>query len=136
MSSMGCCRLDPKDPNLKGAEDCCDAAEWLIENAQQQFVVELQLVGGEVGCSECANVPDVALMTDIFESANGHFSMLTYVHLAQSRLSFHISGLVLKYGVLDLKFLPQVHLLRKRDTLILEKELIDHCRDAFCPGMF
>lgn len=61
--------------------------------------------------------------------------MLTYLHLAQNRPDFHVSGLVLNYGVFDLTFLPQVHHFKKRDTLILDKELLEHFREAFCPGM-
>ena len=61
--------------------------------------------------------------------------MLTYLHLAKSRPNFHLSGLILNYGIFDVSFLPMVHNFKKRDTLILDKELMEHYRDAFCPGM-
>jgi len=61
--------------------------------------------------------------------------MLTYLHLAQNRPQFHLSGLVLNYGVFDLTFLPQVHHFKKRDTLILDKELMEQFVESFCPGM-
>lgn len=61
--------------------------------------------------------------------------MLTYLHLARSKPDFRLGGLVLNYGVFDLSFLPQIYNFNSRDTLILDKELMEHYREAFCPGM-
>ena len=61
--------------------------------------------------------------------------MLTYLHLANARSGFHLSGLIFNYGVFDLSFLPQVHNYKSRDTLVLDKELMEHYVQAFCPGM-
>lgn len=61
--------------------------------------------------------------------------MLTYLYIARFRPDFRLSGLVLNYGVFDLSFLPQAQNFKKRDTLILDKELMEHYRAAFCPGM-
>ncbi|KAL8721781.1 MAG: hypothetical protein Q9181_007636, partial [Wetmoreana brouardii] len=108
-------RLAPENPYPKGPEDCFDAVEFLLDNAKQEFGVGLQFLGGE--------------------SAGAHLAMLTYLHLEYSRPTFHLSGLVLNYGVFDLSFLPHVENYVKRDTLILDKELMEHYREAFCPGM-
>ncbi|KAL8949392.1 MAG: hypothetical protein Q9222_004492 [Ikaeria aurantiellina] len=107
-------RLAPEDPYPKGPEDCYDAAEWLIDNAKSRFGADLKFLGGE--------------------SAGGHLSMLTYLHLTHSRPDFHFSGLVLNYGVYDCSFLPRVYTFKKRDTLVLDKELMEHYREAFLPG--
>lgn len=69
------------------------------------------------------------------QSAGGHLALLTYLHLTTSRPSFALSGLLLNYGVFDLTFLPQALNFKKRDTLILDKDLMDHYHGAFCPGM-
>ncbi|KAL8923098.1 MAG: hypothetical protein Q9208_004782 [Pyrenodesmia sp. 3 TL-2023] len=108
-------RLAPEDPFPRGPEDCYDAAEWLIGNATDRFGVELQFIGGE--------------------SAGAHLTMLTYLHLAKIRPDFHLSGLIFNYSPFDLSFLPQVHNFQTRGTLILDKELIEHFAEAFCPGM-
>ncbi|KAL9005185.1 MAG: hypothetical protein Q9188_002021 [Gyalolechia gomerana] len=108
-------RLAPEHPFPQGPEDCDDAAKWLIDHAETVFGVQLQFIGGE--------------------SAGGHLSMLTYLYLTRFRPDFRLSGLVLNYGVFDLSFLPQAQIFKKRDTLILDKELMEHYRAAFCPGM-
>ncbi|KAL8935200.1 MAG: hypothetical protein Q9216_005543 [Gyalolechia sp. 2 TL-2023] len=72
---------------------------------------------------------------NFLKSAGGHLSMLTYIHLARWRPEFRLSGLVLNYGVFDLSFLPQAQNFKKRGTLILDRELMEHYREAFCPGM-
>lgn len=61
--------------------------------------------------------------------------MLTYLYLARARSDFQLSGLLFNYGIFDLSFLPQVHNFRRRDTLVLDKELLEHFIQAFCPGM-
>ena len=41
-------RLAPEDPWPAGAEDCYDAAEWLVKNGKEVFGGELMFTGGEV----------------------------------------------------------------------------------------
>jgi hypothetical protein len=41
-------RLAPEDPWPACAEDCYDAAEWLVKNGQEVFGGELMFTGGEV----------------------------------------------------------------------------------------
>ncbi|KAL8853732.1 MAG: hypothetical protein Q9221_001375 [Calogaya cf. arnoldii] len=95
-------RLAPETPFPAAPEDCFDAAEWLIDNSKEKFGVDLQFVGGE--------------------SAGGHLTLSTYLHLTTSRPSFSLSGLILNYAIFDLTFLPQVHNFKSRETLILDKE--------------
>lgn len=42
-------RLAPEDPWPAGANDCYDAAEWLVKNGKEKFGGELMFTGGEVG---------------------------------------------------------------------------------------
>jgi acetyl esterase/lipase len=41
-------RLAPEDPWPAGANDCYDAAEWLVKNGKEKFGGELMFTGGEV----------------------------------------------------------------------------------------
>ena len=41
-------RLAPEAPWPAGAEDCYDAAEWLVKNSPEVFGGELMFTGGEV----------------------------------------------------------------------------------------
>ena len=61
--------------------------------------------------------------------------MLTYFHLLSTRPKFRLSGIVLNFGIFDLSFLPSAHTFQKPTTLILDKEMMEHFVEAFCPGM-
>lgn len=112
-------RLAPEDPFPAGPEDCYDAAEWLVNNSESAYGVPLSFIGGE--------------------SAGGHLSMLTGLHLVQhtdSRFSgFRLKGLILHYGCFSLNFTPSVknmHIHQK--GLLLDLDDVFHFRDAFVPG--
>ena len=75
-------RLAPEHPFPAGPNDCYDAAEYLVDQAQERFGVELLFLGGE--------------------SAGGHMSSLVVLHLLQSRPGFKFKGVVLNYGAYNL----------------------------------
>ncbi|KAK3077120.1 hypothetical protein LTS18_011166, partial [Coniosporium uncinatum] len=106
-------RLAPEDPFPKGPEDCYDAAEFLVEQGKEKFGGELVMMGGE--------------------SAGGHLSLLTALHLLHHRPSHHLKGLVLNFGAFDLSFLPSTHHFQK--PLIIDWEIMNRYIDAFLPGM-
>lgn len=41
-------RLAPEDPWPAGVNDCYDAAEWLVDNAEKEYAVPLMFACGEV----------------------------------------------------------------------------------------
>lgn len=61
--------------------------------------------------------------------------MLTYFHLLSARPNFRFSGIVLNFGAFDLSLLPSVSTFKKPTTLILDKDIMEHYVEAFCPGM-
>ena len=109
-------RLAPEHPFPAGPEDCFDVAEWLIEHSQHQFGASLGFIGGE--------------------SAGGHLSALTALHLLQhadSMYSTHaLKGLILHYGCYSMRWLPSVYSLAKREpNLVLSLEIMTQFKNAF-----
>ena len=112
-------RLAPEDPFPAGPNDCYDAAEWLVDNAQSKLKAPLKYVGGE--------------------SAGGHLSMLVILHLLQHKESkysdFAFQGAVIHFGSFDFTFLPNAYNFNPPEVLVLDKDLMDHYAEAFLPGM-
>ncbi|KAI1990706.1 hypothetical protein LOZ54_002396 [Ophidiomyces ophidiicola] len=110
-------RLAPEFPFPSGPEDCYDAAEWLVDNAEKKFGAPFKFMGGE--------------------SAGAHLSTLTAFHLlnhAEDKYSsFNLKGLVLQYGAYDLSYTPSMYTYRPGQRLILDRETVDHFIDAFLP---
>ncbi|KAI9762617.1 MAG: hypothetical protein M4579_000235 [Chaenotheca gracillima] len=106
-------RLAPEDPFPAGPEDCYDTAEWLVDNAESHFGAPFKFMGGE--------------------SAGGHLSVLTSLHLLRTRPSFDLKGgLLLLYGAYDLSWSPSARNYTK--TIVLSPEVIRKYMDAFLPG--
>lgn len=111
-------RLAPEDPFPAGPDDCYDAAEWLVVNAEKKFGQPLSFVGGE--------------------SAGGHLGMLVALHLLQhsdSKFnSFQFKGLLLHFGAYSMVWQPQVYSFDPTPILVLNKDLMDHYVDVFLPN--
>ncbi|KAH6701997.1 Alpha/Beta hydrolase protein [Leptodontidium sp. MPI-SDFR-AT-0119] len=105
-------RLAPENPFPKGPEDCVDAAEYLVKNAESAYGGPLKFMGGE--------------------SAGAHLSVVTTFHLLKTHPEFTLSGgLLLHFGCYDLSGLPNTkHFTR---NLILNGEVIEHFVKAFVP---
>ncbi|KAJ9650992.1 hypothetical protein H2198_009707 [Neophaeococcomyces mojaviensis] len=112
-------RLAPEHPFPAGPNDCYDAAEWLIDNAESKLGATLKYVGGE--------------------SAGGHLSMLVMLHLLQHAKSeyssFEFKGLILHFGAYDMTWTPSTYIFNPPDVLVLDRDLMNHYAEAFLPGM-
>ena len=112
-------RLAPEDPFPAGPNDCYDAVDYLVENAEKEFGAALGFIGGE--------------------SAGAHLSMLVALHLLQSPnriyADFSLRGLLLHFGCFDLSWTPSVYNFKKPETLVLDRDLMDHFIEVFLPGM-
>ena len=111
-------RLAPEDPFPAGPNDCYDAAEWLVDNAESKFGAPLGFVGGE--------------------SAGGHLGMLVALHLlqhsTQKYADFRFKGLLLHFGCYSMIWTPQVYNFQKPEILVLDRDLMDHYIEVFLPG--
>ena len=110
-------RLAPENSFPAGPEDCFDAAEWLVEHAEEQWGAALTFIGGE--------------------SAGAHLAVLTTLHLLQHReeryRAFGFRGLVLHFGCYDLTGTPSSLAFKKRVPLVLEYSIILEFLKAFLP---
>ncbi|CZR54624.1 related to lipase 2 [Phialocephala subalpina] len=106
-------RHAPEDPFPKGPQDCFDAGEYLLKNAESQYGAPLRFIGGE--------------------SAGAHLSLLTTFHLLKKYPDLKLSGLLLHYGCYDLTWLPAAKHFDR--NLILSYKIMDHFVKAFLPDM-
>jgi acetyl esterase/lipase len=109
-------RLAPEHPFPAGPEDCFDVAEWMVRHAAETWGAPLAFMGGE--------------------SAGGHLTALTTLHLLQHSdpvYSGHrLRGLILHYGCFSIRWLPSVYSFAKREPhLVLSLESMAEFRNAF-----
>ena len=100
-------RLAPEHPWPAQKEDCLAAARWVLAETDLPVVI-----GGE--------------------SAGGHLSAVTALALREEGLLDRIKGLVLNYGVFDLRGTPSVHNWGERN-LILSTPVMDWFFDHVDP---
>lgn len=106
-------RLAPEDPWPAGAEDCYDAAEWLVDNAEKEYGGPLMFTGGE--------------------SAGGHLALLIALHLLKTRPNFTFLGLLLHFGCYDLSgFLP--HCTHHELALVIDLDVMQKYIEALLPN--
>ncbi|KAF2181809.1 alpha/beta-hydrolase [Zopfia rhizophila CBS 207.26] len=106
-------RLAPEDPWPAGANDCYDAAEWLIKNGKEKFGSELSFTGGE--------------------SAGGHLAVLVALYLYDKVPSFAFKGLLLHFGCYDLSgFLPMVE--HHEKVLIIDHDVMSKYIEVLLPN--
>jgi acetyl esterase/lipase len=102
-------RLAPEHPFPQANEDVYDVAEFLVDNGVKEYGASLCFVGGE--------------------SAGGHLSALTVLHLLSARPNFALKGVVLNYGCFDLTSLPSGRGFTV--PLVLTTEDINHFTEAY-----
>ena len=107
-------RLAPEDPYPAAPQDCFDAAEYLVDNAERDYGAKLVFMGGE--------------------SAGGTLVALTTFHLMRTRPSHHLRGVILPSGFYDLT-LNLTHLSSVTRPLVLSPEIMKQHVDAYLPNM-
>jgi acetyl esterase/lipase len=97
-------RLAPENPYPSGADDCEEAAAWLLENSEKKWGTSQIVIGGE--------------------SAGAHLAAVTALRLRNRHALYKkIVGLNLVYGVFDLSMTPSQRL--GNDTLVISTETLE-----------
>jgi acetyl esterase/lipase len=107
-------RLAPEDPYPAAVHDCFDAAEYLVDHAEQEYGARLLVIGGD--------------------SAGGTLSATTAFQLMRSRPTHQLVALVFLYGYFDLTLnLPAASSFTK--PLVLSVHDLQFMNENYTPGM-
>lgn len=107
-------RLAPEHPYPAAPHDCFDAAEYLVDHAEELYGAPLRFLGGE--------------------SAGGCLAALAAFHLRRTRPAHDIAGLVLPFGEFDLTLgLPSVASYTR--PLVANRAELERFNAAYVPGM-
>lgn len=107
-------RLAPEDPYPAAPHDCIDAAEYLVDHAEEKYGAKfLYMVG---------------------ESAGGNLVSSTAFQLMRSRPTYQLAGLIYKYGYFDLTLnSPSASSFTK--PLVINEQDLQMMNDYYTPGM-
>lgn len=106
-------RLAPENPYPAAADDCEDAALWLIENAKKEFGSERLIIGGE--------------------SAGANLSAVTMVRMRDRHGYSGFLGANLVFGVFDMAMTPSQRNWGERE-LIISTPAIEWFNSHYIPG--
>ncbi|MBB5516371.1 acetyl esterase/lipase [Rubricella aquisinus] len=106
-------RLAPEHPWPACRDDCLNAALWLLEHGVAEFGTDQVLIGGE--------------------SAGGHLTAVTALALKERGLADRLAGLVLNYGLFDLRLTGSMRNWGTR-KLILNTPVVEWFADMLDPG--
>lgn len=107
-------RLAPEDPYPAATHDSFDAAEYLVDHAEQEYGAKLLFLGGE--------------------SAGGCLTALTAFHLMRSRPKHRLAGLIFPYGWFDLTLtLPKATSFTR--LLVINHAELKEFNDVYVPEM-
>ncbi|KAK2879990.1 hypothetical protein FQN49_000683 [Arthroderma sp. PD_2] len=107
-------RLAPEDPYPAAVHDCIDAAEYLVDHAEQDYGAKLTLVGGE--------------------SSGGCLAALTVFRLMRSRPNHQLAGLILPYAWFDISLsLPKMTSSTKQ--IVINLKAMQQFGNAYAPNM-
>ncbi|PMD37556.1 esterase/lipase/thioesterase [Hyaloscypha variabilis F] len=102
-------RLAPEHPYPRGSQDVFDVAEYLVDNSLTIYGGPLKFIGGE--------------------SAGSLLSMLTFLHLVESRPTFSFQGATFIYGLFDWSFSPSCN--DWSTPLIMKNENVKRFGEAY-----
>lgn len=107
-------RLAPENPFPAAVHDCIDAAEYLVDHAEEEYGAKLLLIGGD--------------------SAGANLVATSAFQLMRSRPAYQLAGLVFLYGFFDLTLnLPGVSTFTK--PLVINVEDLQMMTDYYTSGM-
>lgn len=107
-------RLAPENPYPAASNDAIDAAEYMVDHAEEVFGAPLRFIGGE--------------------SAGACLAVLSGLQLMRSRPSHRLAGLVLPYGFFDLALgLPAMAASTR--PLMINLAIVERFNSAYVPGM-